>query len=127
MSLQVIGHYLVLLSLQYDSLELPPILRELGDRADEPWHKHPLTDLTLVEIESDLLQFLRCALVYLEHNIYFPFLATLSLHQAIMWQELVPKDLIDLAYEFYRFFTFCIAFVRSSCSNLEKLDSRSNY
>ena len=31
MSLQVIGHYLILLPLQYDGLELLPILRELGD------------------------------------------------------------------------------------------------
>jgi hypothetical protein len=39
--------------------------------------------------------------VYLKHNIYFSLLAALSLHQAIMGQELVPEDLIDLADEFY--------------------------
>ena len=127
MPLQVIGHYLVLLPLQYYGLELSPILRELGDRADEPRYKYPLGDIALVEVESDLLQFLRCSLVYLKHNIYFPLLGTLSLHQAIMRQELVSKHLIDLADEFYRFFSLGATFVRSSCSYLKKLDSRSNY
>jgi hypothetical protein len=50
MSLQVIGHYLILLPLQYDGLELSPILRELGDRADESRYQHPLADLALVEV-----------------------------------------------------------------------------
>ena len=65
--------------------------------------------------------------MYLKHNIYFSLLAALSLHQAIMGQELVPEDLIDLADEFYRYFTFGATFVRSSRSYLKKLDSRSNY
>jgi hypothetical protein len=44
--------------------------------------------------------------VYLEYNIYFPLLTALSLHQAIMRQELVPEDLVDLGDEFYLEFRF---------------------
>lgn len=33
--LQIVGHYLVLLPLQYHGLEVPPILGELGHRAYE--------------------------------------------------------------------------------------------
>jgi hypothetical protein len=99
--LQIVGHYLVLLPLQYHGLEVPPILGELGHRADESRHQNSLSDLPLVEVKSDLLQFLRCTLVYLEHNINFLLLAALSLHQAIMWQKLVPKDLIYLADDLY--------------------------
>ena len=44
--------------------------------------------------------------MYLENNIYFPLMTALSLNQAIMWQELVPEDLIDLGDELNREFRF---------------------
>ena len=67
--------------------------------------------------------------MYLEQNINFPLKAALRLHQAIMWQELVPQDLIDLSDESYREFSFAhtTVVIRGRCSNLKKLDSGSNY
>lgn len=54
---------------------------------------------------------------------YFPLMTALSLHLVIMWQELVPEDMIYLGDELYREYRFAATVVRGRCSDLEKLDS----